>query len=137
MAYFPAADMILSVLDAQSPAQYQPIGALKSVQMQITHSEEDVSTKGSNRYRELYPDGSQAAYAITGEFVLTDANGFTDLQAAAHSQSPKIMAKLDDGTFVYGGLWQITQWQVTSGAFGAVQGSVSLQSSGTITPVAS
>ena len=137
--YFPAKDMTLSVLNDASPAVMAPIGELKNVQMQIAHSEEDVSTKGSNLFQELYPQGSQHQHTITAEFVLTDAARFKDLQEAGHSYTaPVIAAELDDGTFKYTcATWQIANWQTTGGAFGAVQGTCTLRSSGTVTKTAS
>lgn len=136
--YFPAKDMTLSVI-AGSPAVMTPIGELKNVQLQIAHSEEDVSTKGSDLFQELYPEGSQHQHTVTAEFVLTDADAFEMLQAAAHSYTaPVISAELDDGTFTYAcATWQISQWQTNGPAFGAVQGTCTLRSSGTVTKTAS
>lgn len=137
MANFPAKDMVLQILDSASPGQYLSVGALTNVSLQIANSEEDISSKGDNQARKLYSAGAQKSYTISGDFVLTDANGFTDLRAAAESADPKIMAKLDDGQSIYSGEWHIAQFSVQGGAFGAVTGQISLSSSGTIGVAAS
>lgn len=134
--YFPAVDMILEI-EMGSPLAFQPIGALRNVQMQITHSEEDVSTKDDAQMRALYPEGSQTSYSFTAEFVLTDEAGFQVMKAAAQTKPPRITARLDDGNDLYAGVFQISQWQEQGGSFGAVQGSVTLQSAGAVTVSAS
>lgn len=137
MAFFRAVDMILELQSVSSPSDWVSVGALKNVQMQITNSEEDVSAKKHNQARALFPEGAQKSYTISADFVLDDTDEFEQLQAAAESATPSIAARCDDGSRLYTGTWQITQWQVQGAAFGAVQGSITLQSSETVIASAS
>lgn len=133
---FRAVDLALLV-QSGSPLAYGAIGAIREATLQLQHSEEDITSKGDNQARRLYPEGSLKSASVTGQFVVTDEPGFEVLRAAAESAVPKIDAKLDDGVSVYTGEWLIASWQVQGGSSGAVMGSVTLQSSGPITVSAS
>lgn len=132
-----AVDMVFLVPTVASPSQYAPVLSLQSVNLQISHSEDDISTKADARSRRVFPAGSQSSHSVSGDFVASDEETFATLRAAAESSTPSIMGQLDDGARIYTGLWQITSWTVNGPAFGAVTGSISLVSVGAITASAS
>lgn len=137
MANFPAVEFILLVQSPSSPSQYVSVATLSNVQVERTNSDEDISTKGDARFRKLYPAGAQMAMSISADFVADDSVAFEAVKDAAMSTTPSISAKLDDGVDVFTATWQISNFSMSGGAFGAVTGSFTLNSSGTITKSAS
>ena len=138
MSNFPAVEFVLMLQSAGSPSNYVSVATLTNVQYERTNSDEDVSTKGNARYRKLYSDGAQFAMSITADFVADNSTEFNQLKDAAfHATSPKVQARLDDGDDTFTTEWHISNFSMSGGAFGAVTGSITLNSSGAITKAAS
>lgn len=129
---YPANDFVLMILDGASPPAYASVANCSNVQLERSNSDEDVSTKGDNRNRKLYPEGSQRALSVTADFIADDTALFAALKTAAFSATPSIQARLDDGEDTYTGEFQISSFSLAGGAFGAVTGSITLNSSGVI-----
>lgn len=134
---FPAVEFVLMIPDPGSPSQYASVATLSNVQYERSNSDEDVSTKGDNLFRKMYSAGSQKSMSITADFVADDSTLFASLKTAAFATTPSIMARLDDGDDTFTALFHISNFSQSGGAFGAVTGSISLASSGTITKASS
>ena len=135
----PAKSAHLLVGTDGSPSSFDPVTNLMDVSCSHSHSEDDVSTKGSNGFAALYAAGAQHAVTISGNGVVeTTVASFTELRAAAESTSDNSIAcQFDDGAFIVEGVFQVTSWECSAPAFGHVNFSVSLRSTGTYTVTAS
>ncbi len=128
----PAVDFVLMLPDPESPSEFVSVANCSNVQHERTNSDEDVSTKGDNGDRKLYPAGAQRSQSISCDFVAEASAPFTTLKTAAFSSTPSVLARLDDGTDTFTGVFQISNFSQQAGAFGAVTGSFTLNSSGAI-----
>jgi predicted secreted protein len=133
MSNFAAVEFVLMLLNGASPPVYESVANLSNVQYERSNSEEDVSVKGDARFKKLYSAGAQMSMSISCDFVADDSALFAALKTAAFSTTPQIQARLDDGDDTFTGIFHISNFSQTGGAFGAVTGSISLSSSGTIT----
>ena len=131
----PAVDAVFSVAASVSPTALVPVLAFKTNDFQVSHTDEDVSTKGSAQERERYPQGSQHDMQISGDFVADDSDAAFDLlkQAALSKTNPSIYGRFQDGADTYTGTWQITQFSLSAPEFGAVKGSITLMQVSAIT----
>ncbi len=135
---YPGADLVLMIADPGSPSVFVSVANLTNVQYERSNSDEDVSTKGDAGWRRLYSLGAQRAVSLTADFVAEDTAVFNALKAAAnHATNPSIVAHLDDGEDIYSATFHISSFSESGGAFGAVSGSISLNSSGTVSRSAS
>lgn len=132
----PAKDVVIMAM-LGSPAAWASIGVFQNVQLQITNTEEDVSTKADNQARILYSAGAQKAYSVSGEALLDAGAGLSLLKDAAGAADPKANLRLDDGVDTYTGDWLVAQFQVQGGSFGAAKVSATLQSASAIVVAAS
>jgi predicted secreted protein len=138
MSNYPAVEFVLMVPDVSSPSTYVSVATLTNVQMERTNTDEDISTKGDARNRKLYPEGAQRAMSVTADFVADSSAPFDTLKDAAfHATNPSLSCRLDDGESTFTGTFQISNFSLQGGAFGAVTGSITLNSSGAITKAAS
>jgi len=137
MANYPAVEFVLLVPDPGSPSTYISVATLTNIQYERTNSDEDITTKGDARFRKLYSEGALRSMSITADFVADSSTAFDVVKDAATAATPSLTARLDDGESTFTATWHISSFSESGGAFGAVTGSISLQSSGTITKAAS
>lgn len=130
---YPGADLVLLIADPGSPSTFVSVANLTNVQYERSNSDEDVSTKGDAGWQRLYSLGAQRSVKLSADFIAEDTAVFNALKAAAnHVTNPSIVAHLDDGEDIYSATFHISSFSESGGSFGAVSGSISLSSSGTV-----
>lgn len=137
MAEFPAQAFVLSVDAGSSPSSLATVGALIDCTLEISDTEDDITSKSDAGAQRIYETGTVKGYQFSGNLVVTDNAAYTELEAAKESSTPAIFARVDDGKRTYTGTFFIPTLSKSGGNQGAVRAAVTLRSSGAIAVAAS
>jgi predicted secreted protein len=134
MARQKARSFILSISDEMTTPTYTPIAEIQTQTLTINNSEEDVTSKDSGGFTELFSEGSVKSVSLSVDGIVTDDTDFQNLEDKAISTTPKGDFRItdEDGDTI-DATFHISDFEKVGGFAGAVTFSATLASSGTVT----
>lgn len=137
MSYYKARNFTIRIQSPSSPSEYLSLGSLIDASLSILDEPDDVTSKGDAGARTLFAEGAIKAYDFSGNLVVTNEAGWTELRAVKVSADRTTGFEIDDDVKLYTGSFVIVSLNFTGGNAGAIRASVELRSTGAIIESAS
>ena len=125
-------DKLLLKTDMGDPAQNQVVAGLVSSGLTLSNEMIDVTTKDSNGFTQKLPGLTSAS--VSGNGIFTDDASHDEINSRALSGAPATYTIINtDSNKSWIGEFLISSFEVTGDTTGAVQFSISLESTGPVT----
>ena len=118
--------------DGQTPEVFTVVAALKETSYDIENPEVDISTKDSDGWRELMPDGSLKKMDVAGSGYINQASRTLLTGKVTGGSIDNYEVRYDDGS-KYAGQYQMTKLSGSGGSEGAEEFNIEMKSSKEIT----